>query len=332
MPVDARCPACGGASLPEPVVVREMMFGRDEEFPYARCADCQTLWLLEVPEDLGAYYPTDYYSVEIDPEVALGRVGVRQFATAVSRSLLFGSGSVARTARRVVKKRQFQSFVIALDSLALAGLPRGRESRVLDVGCGSGILVYALGLAGVATSIGVDPFAPEDRTFDNGSKVLRRDVSEVEGEYDLITFHHSFEHVPDPASALRDARRLLAPGGRILVRMPTVSSEAAETYGTQWVQLDAPRHLTIFSREGMAALAAEHDLDLVAVHDDSTAFQFWGSEQVKRGIPLFSEKSMMVSPKGHVFSDAEVTTWTRRAAELNAAGRGDQAAWVMTAS
>jgi SAM-dependent methyltransferase len=323
------CPACGGEASTSQLTVGEMMFGNNEEFHYARCGSCGTVWLLDVPADLAPYYPTDYYSVDLDPEQVLGRFGVRQFARTMSRSVLFGGRRLATAAGRVVRMRQFHSFLIAMDSLAFAGMPRGRRTRVLDVGCGAGVLVYSLGLAGVETAVGVDPFAPADRDFDSGASIKRADLAELTGTYDLVMFHHSLEHVPDPAESLRQARRLLAEGGRILVRMPTVSSEAFETYGAEWVQLDAPRHLTIFSRSGVESLAEQVGLKVEAVVDDSTAFQFWGSEQVRRGIPLMSPESMLVSPGDHAFTDSEVDGWTRRAAQLNASGRGDQAAWVL---
>ena len=41
---------------------------------------------------------------------------------------------------------------------------------------------------------------------------------------------HSLEHMPDQMNALSQARRLLAPGGRVLIRVPAVSSDAIEHY------------------------------------------------------------------------------------------------------
>src|ERR1019366_7234992 len=43
---------------------REMMFGTREEFTYAECADCGTLELLEVPENMAPYYAGSYYSFQ----------------------------------------------------------------------------------------------------------------------------------------------------------------------------------------------------------------------------------------------------------------------------
>lgn len=325
----SRCPACCGEPDSELVAVKEMMFGLDREFGYAQCSGCRSLWLVDVPEDLGEYYPRNYYSTDVDPAVAIGRPGVRQFATLVSRSTLFGQGRITAAARGLLRMRQFHSFVRVLDSMAFAGLPRGKQSRVLDVGCGSGLMVYALALAGIETAVGVDPFAPEDRTFDTGARVLRRDLADVSDTFDLVMFHHSFEHVPDPEASLTEAVRLLAPGGRILVRMPTRSSEAYDTYGSQWVQLDAPRHLTIFSREGMDELARRCALTISAVKDDSNSFQFWGSEQIRKGIPLMDERSQLISPERSIFTREQIDAWERESAALNARGRGDQAAWVL---
>ena len=323
------CQFCTSTDTAEPVQVAEMMFGWDERFTYVTCASCGSVSQVDVPEDLGRYYPQDYYSVDVDPAHALGRPGVRQFAGQVAQSVLFGSSRRAAAAQRVVRMRQFHSYVSVLHSIAAAGLPLGKQTRVLDVGCGSGIMIYALALAGVRKPVGVDPFAPADRHFDNGAELLRRDLADVEDTFDLIMFHHSLEHVPDPATSLELAMTKLAPGGQILVRMPTVSSEAYDIYGADYYGLDAPRHVSIPSRAGVDALAERVGLRVVRTRDDSTASQFWASEQVRRGIPLMAPNSHMVSEADSPFSKAEIDAWAKRSLELNESSRGDQSAWVL---
>jgi len=323
------CPACSGASLNEVLVVRENMFGIEEEFDYAVCAVCGSLALISIPEDMSSYYPTNYYSVDLDPEQALGAPGVRQFAQLVVGSVLWGRGVLSGTATALIPRRQLRTLVSVLRSIRRAGLTNGRETRVLDVGCGSGMLVFALGLAGVKDVTGVDPFMSGERDLSTGGRLRRQDLSEVEGLYDLIMFHHSFEHVPDPEASLREALRRLTPGGRVLIRMPTPSSHTFETYGAAWVQLDAPRHLVVLSRPGVDSLCERVGAKVVSVDDDSTGFQFWGSEQYLRGIPLMDGRSVMMAPRDAPFSKAQLRSWEKQAVELNGQGRGDQAAWVI---
>jgi SAM-dependent methyltransferase len=323
------CPACSTDRVARVLQVREMMFGLDEEFAYAECAGCGTCRLLNLPGDLNHYYPRDYYSVDLDPERELGRRGVRQFATAVGRSRLLGRDLVGRSSVTLLRRRQFQTLMSLLGSVRRAGLPQGPDTRILDVGSGSGMLVYELSLSGLHDVTGIDPFGGDDRTLDSGARLLKRELDEVDGRYDLVMFHHSFEHVLDPMVAAKQAVSLLSPAGRLLVRMPTVSSEAFERYGAQWVQFDAPRHMTVFSRPGMGRLAATAGLQVVDTWDDSTSFQFWGSEQVLAGVPLESPSSHMVDPAVSSFSARQIAEWDRYARKLNAANRGDQAAWVL---
>ena len=323
------CPACLSASQSDVIAVRENMFGIEADFDYSICAGCGSLALVSIPEDLAAYYPTNYYSVDLDPERALGAPGIRQFAQMVTGSVLWGRGAVSGAATAVIPRRQLRTLVSVLHSIRRAGLVNGRATRVLDVGCGSGMLVFALGLAGMKDVAGIDPFLSGERELSTGGRLRRQDLSQVEGHYDLIMFHHSFEHVPDPEAVLQEALGRLTPQGRVLIRMPTPSSQAFETYGAAWVQLDAPRHLVVLSRRGLVRLCERVGADVVSVDDDSTGFQFWGSEQNLRGIPLMDGRSVMVKPGDAPFSKRQLQGWEKQAVALNRAGRGDQAAWVI---
>ncbi|HEY5248913.1 MAG TPA: hypothetical protein VIJ15_10765, partial [Dermatophilaceae bacterium] len=62
-----RCPVCLSTSCNDVLAVRENMFGLDEDFDYSVCADCGSLALISIPDDLSPYYPTDYYSIDLDP-------------------------------------------------------------------------------------------------------------------------------------------------------------------------------------------------------------------------------------------------------------------------
>ena len=100
-----------------------------------------------------------------------------------------------------------------------AALAREREQRprLLDVGCG--IKPYEPFFAGaIAEYIGVDVANP--------AAELEGTVEEIpvpEGSFELVLCTQTLEHVEDPSRAVRELRRVVAPGGRVL----------ASTHGVQ---------------------------------------------------------------------------------------------------
>jgi SAM-dependent methyltransferase len=161
--------------------------------------------------------------------------------------------------------------------------------------------------------------------LESGLTIRKAEVGQVEGTFDLIMFHHSLEHMPDPGAAIVNAGRLLAPGGMILVRVPVMGKWAWRHYGADWVQLDPPRHLYTFSTRGMAILAAAAGLEVGSVFYDSTSFQFEGSERILRLRAQRGDGASSVS-LGVGTSPAQMKL---RAQELNRAQDGDQACFFL---
>ena len=133
----------------------------------------------------------------------------------------------------------------------------------------------------------------------------------------------------DPSGVLSRLHRVVKPDGVALIRIPVVSSQAWRTYGVDWVQLDAPRHLFLHSEKSMRILAERTGFSISDVIHDSSAFQFWGSEQYRRDIPLMSESSYDRDPKRSIFSKEEIARFDAQAAELNAQGDGDSACFYL---
>jgi SAM-dependent methyltransferase len=296
------------------------MYGTGERFSYGECAACASLTLLDPPEDFAPYYPRDYLSMTADPAAlsAAQRIAIG----VVARSLIRGDGHVARGASRVLPVRQMRTLVTILESVAR--VPGPAPSKVLDVGTGSGMVPFAISRAGGIDVLGIDPFAASSRRLGPRVEVQALGLRDVAGSFDLVMLHHSLEHMLDPLSSLRDAAARLDAEGVILVRVPTASSFAWREYRTDWVQLDPPRHVWIPSREGIALLAARAGLEVVSGYDDANEFQFWGSEQARRGIALTAPSSHFVSPRAAVFTRAQMRAYQRRSVELNRAGAGDQ--------
>lgn len=315
------CRVCGGDASPRRLA-REMMFGRREPFAYRQCGACGCLQIEAVPDNLADHYGDGYYSFsDLDAEFAdPGRR--RDYGERVRALLTLPEAEAA-----AVPHADMRRPLLSLRRLDLA-----RRRRILDVGCGSGRLLYQLRLAGWTETFGIDPYLPRDIAYDIGLTVRKADISDVEGPFDAIMMHHVFEHLADPLEALRAVAARLAPDGICLLRLPLADSEAFETYGTDWVQLDAPRHLFLHTRASLEHLARAASLRIAAVAHDSYDLQFWGSEQYRRDIPLQDPGSYRWGQGAPLFSPEEIADWRARAEALNRAGRGDQAAFYLVAA
>jgi len=183
-----------------------------------------------------------------------------------------------------------------------------------------------MAMLGFQFLVGVDPLISEELNEGNGVRIRKCQLEDLKDEeYDLAMFHHSLEHIADPRNVLQAAARLLAPDGRCLVRLPVVA-HAWEKYGTNWVQLDPPRHMWVPTDKTMRILAESVGLDVESVEYDSTEFQFWGSELYARGIPLKGVNSASLE---RMFRREELIEFRNLAAYLNSKGQGDQAAFVL---
>jgi SAM-dependent methyltransferase len=182
---------------------------------------------------------------------------------------------------------------------------------------------------GFSNLVGVDPHI-EGTTRYNGIVIEKSTIAEVQGVFDLVTLHHSLEHMPDQAEVFRSIRSHLCEGGHCLIRIPLVTSALWEIYGVDWVELDAPRHLYLHSFESMKQLASEAGLRLVELTWDSTEFDFAGSEQYRRGIPLTAAKSFLKQDNQSDFTLCEMANFARMAKEVNAAGRGGRGCFLFS--
>jgi SAM-dependent methyltransferase len=138
------------------------------------------------------------------------------------------------------------------------GLPQG--ARVLDVGCGRGVLLGRLADRGYeAHGIelrrealeGIDPRAHV--------RVAPRlaDAGYPDAHFDEVVFWHVLEHLDDPRGALVAAHRWVKPGGRLVVAVPNCASFQARWFGAAWFHLDPPRHLYHFPLPALERLVAD---------------------------------------------------------------------------
>lgn len=301
----------------------EMMFGYKDKFTYFQCSICECLQIAEIPHNMSKYYPSNYYSFSRKAPSRLLNIFKRRIVKIRDNYAIYDKGIIGKL---IYSKFPEQGA----RSLSLINLTR--DSRILDVGCGVGYLLCRLKELGFNNLLGIDFYLKEDIDYKNGLKILKKtiqDLDEKDDKYDLIMFHHSFEHIPDGVETLNSVRKLLSSKGCCLIITPTVSSHAWKHYGVNWVQLDAPRHFFIHSLKSMYILARKVSLDLEKIVYNSTEFQFWGSEQYLRSIPLESTKSYGKNPSNSIFSKADIKKFRRKAEQLNLKNEGDQVCFYL---
>ncbi len=117
-----------------------------------------------------------------------------------------------------------QSFDFVTRYLSEAG-------SMLDIGCGSGRLMYVARRAGWRVKgLELSEEMAESVRQRLGEEVVVADFLEVEPRdisataFDLISLRHVLEHLPDCMQAMRKLRALLVPGGHVLIEIPNVES------------------------------------------------------------------------------------------------------------
>lgn len=225
------CLVCGSSKRSLWAEVTDVeYFTTEDHFTYNRCGECDALSINPVPEGrLNEIYPANYYSFSpLD-------------ASLVTRLKIS------------MDRRLFRGILQPMG---------GSELSALDIGGGSGWLLtqarqieprlsYTMvvdidtGAENIARNCGHDYFCGRIEDFNSSHR------------FDLILMLNLIEHVRDPVSVLAAARRLLKPGGRILLKTPNYDSLDARLFrSSYWGGLHCPRHWVIFTPQSLRRAVA----------------------------------------------------------------------------
>lgn len=224
---DAECPLCGGdrhallLEAPDPLPPD----GAGLRFAVVRCEECGLTYTnpRPTPRTIGRFYPSDYAPHRRPRKMAESRP---------ARPL------VSRLLGRPCGERR-------------GDLPWPGPGRLLDFGCGGGAFLKRMADRGWEVT-GLDAAVDTGRAVQEelGLRVLAGTLPHPDlppCSFDVVTMWHSLEHVHRPLAVLREAFRLLVPGGKLVVACPNIESLPFYWFGPNWFGLDVPRHLTHFT-------------------------------------------------------------------------------------
>jgi SAM-dependent methyltransferase len=195
-----------------------------EPFRVAQCRQCGQVVTVPVPADIGRYYPSGYY----------GDAGGRRFPVVMEwlQEQLYNWRS-----RQVLHR---------LDR---------KNPKVLDVGCGRGLLLRAFQQGGcdvTGTEFSEDACRFAREVLKLPVRVgLLHELNFPDHSFDVVVMWHVLEHVSDPRPTLAEVSRILKPGGLFLVAVPNFGSPEARLAKAGWFHLDLPRHLSHYTRPSL---------------------------------------------------------------------------------
>jgi 2-polyprenyl-3-methyl-5-hydroxy-6-metoxy-1,4-benzoquinol methylase len=228
------CPLCGadaGAPVleaPDPLPAA----GEGLVFAVVRCAHCRLTYTNPRPSErtIARFYPADYR-----PHRRPGKMRQSRRARPLW-GRLFG---------RPCGERR-------------GALPWPVPGRLLDFGCGAGSFLKTMAdqgwaVTGLDAAVGaVERVRAEHRLTALVGTLPHPDLRP--GSFDVVTMWHSLEHVHRPLELLREAFRLLVPGGKLILATPNIDSLPYRVFGRSWFGLDLPRHLTHFTPDTLTAM------------------------------------------------------------------------------
>jgi SAM-dependent methyltransferase len=210
-----------------------------DTFLAMRCRSCGLVYLNPRPSlaDLDRIYPDNYHAFQFSED----------------------HYGVVYKIRRRLEARRALSWCREL----------GDDARILDVGCGDGFhlgLLREFGRPGW-TLEGVDNSDRAIAVAEEAGLVVHQgsieDLDLPESSYDLAILVQTIEHVGNPPAVLSAIRRVLKPGGTVVVVTDNTSSLDFRIFkGRHWGGYHFPRHWNLFSPETMRALARKVGLEV----------------------------------------------------------------------
>jgi len=219
------CDLCGEAMNEPELTGPDFRVGLSTPFTLFKCRCCGLVSLQPQPSDmeLAPHYPDWLWEDTLDHGTTRGTARVSKFDPIIE----------------LLSRRHPQ------------------PGRLLDVGCGPGDFVLAVGkLQWQAGGIEISRRQVEAGLQRGAALSVCEDFSHYTGAapYDAITFNHVLEHVRSPRAYLQQARKLLKPDGTLIIAVPNYNSFSRRVFGAYWMHVDLPRHLFHFTPSTLTRL------------------------------------------------------------------------------
>ncbi len=232
-----KCPLCQSLHYVALFAAKDRMFELPGTFSVVRCRKCLVVFLSPMlsQAQVSAYYPPKKY-------YAYGTAGKDSFFSKLRAYLI-----------QHYYHPTLLSRILTLMIPKVPAIPTQiKDGKILDVGCGTGETLLLLKDLGWETyGMDIDKKAvtvAKKRGVDHVRVGAYQTIARYpDNFFDAIRLYHVIEHLDDPMRCLRLVRKKLKKRGQLIVGTPNVDSALSKIFGTDWYNVDVPRHLVLFS-------------------------------------------------------------------------------------
>ena len=242
------CHVCGSGGGLWHDGLRDRLFGVPGKWNLRRCdnPECRLVWLDPKPleSDLHEAYSSYYTHGEKNEE------------SAAAASYAFPMRAVQLLGRWWLEVLFIARARRQIEGMFLDGMTPG---RLLEVGCGEGRFSAKMRDRGwKVEGQELDARAAENARKRYGFTIHLGDLGHLAlpaETYDAVVMNHVIEHAYDPVALLKDCSRVLRPGGLFVATSPNPDSYGYRKFHKDWIGLDPPRHIHLFSVSALGKVA-----------------------------------------------------------------------------
>ena len=137
---------------------------------------------------------------------------------------------------------------------------------LLDIGCAHGFMLEAAQQRGFRP-VGIEVSPAGSIAKGQGFIVYDKSLLELRLQaqsFDIVTIIDVLEHIPAPQEFMQEIRRILKPGGAVLIVTPDIGSWAAKIMKGKWPHLKL-EHVTYFNRRALSMLLTKMEFRVMRI-------------------------------------------------------------------
>jgi 2-polyprenyl-3-methyl-5-hydroxy-6-metoxy-1,4-benzoquinol methylase len=228
------CPVCGSPQFTNLMICQDKTVTQ-ESFAIVECKKCRLKFTNPRPTEnnVSKYYKSETYISHSDTKKG-----------------------IINQVYHLVRKYTLRQKLNLINSL------QSKEKKLLDIGCGTGTFLETCKKAGWKVA-GTEPDPETRQVAIKKTKVAIEEniLDSFSGStFDVITMWHVLEHIHQLDGVVARLKKLLTPGGTLIVAVPNCESYDAKMFKEQWAAYDVPRHLYHFTQSTIKTLFQKHKM------------------------------------------------------------------------